>query len=168
MNPLMQRMSIPALVLALAAAAGCDRPQTPETAGQKIDRAAETAGQKVDRAADTVGQKADAAGQKMDRAADTAGQKIDRAMEKTGDKLESAADKTGLAIDDATITTKIKSAFVAEPSLSALDISVETNKGVVTLTGTVESATASDRARQIAAGTQGVSKVNNKIAVKKS
>src|SRR5690606_17716223 len=38
---------------------------------------------------------------------------------------------------DAVITTKVKAAFVADKTLSALDIAVETNNGTVTLTGTV-------------------------------
>ncbi len=115
------------------------------------------------------------AGCNQQKTPETAGQKLDAAIEKSAEKMEAAADKlqqqagkAGKAVDDATITTKIKSAFVAEPSLSALDISVETNKGVVTLAGTVGSPVAADRARQIASGTEGVTKVKNDLVVKKS
>ena len=47
---------------------------------------------------------------------------------------------------DATVTTKVKAAFVADKQLSALDIAVETNNGVATLTGTVGTAAEADHA----------------------
>ena len=44
-------------------------------------------------------------------------------------------DSTGEYIDDAAITTKVKSAMIADKEVSALHISVKTIKGVVHLTG---------------------------------
>ncbi|WP_263144702.1 BON domain-containing protein [Pseudomonas sp. RIT-PI-AD] len=55
-------------------------------------------------------------------------------------------DKTEEAVSDTWITSKVKSTFVAEKELSALDIKVETNKGVVSLSGTV----ATDAQRELA------------------
>ena len=66
---------------------------------------------------------------------------------------------------DAAVTTKVKAAIVAESSLSALDISVETNNGVVTLTGTVPTAAQSDQATRVARGVEGVKQVKNDIKV---
>ncbi|MGE5386652.1 MAG: BON domain-containing protein [Betaproteobacteria bacterium] len=116
-----------------------------------------------------------AVGCNRNKTPETAGQRVDAAIEKSAEKMEAAADKlkqqsgkAGNAIDDAAITTKIKSAFVAEPTLSALDISVETSKGVVTLSGTVGSTTAAERAAHIASTTEGVAKVNNQLVIKKS
>ena len=43
-----------------------------------------------------------------------------------------------MAVDDATITTKVKSAVFAEPGLKTLQIGVDTKDGVVTLSGTVD------------------------------
>lgn len=52
----------------------------------------------------------------------------------------------GEVIDDATITTKVKAGLIAEPAVSAFAINVDTSKGVVNLTGIVNS----ERERQIA------------------
>ncbi|MBI3328494.1 MAG: BON domain-containing protein, partial [Nitrospinae bacterium] len=46
---------------------------------------------------------------------------------------------TGEVIDDAVITTKVKTSLIADPAVSALAISVDTSKGVVSLTGIVNS-----------------------------
>jgi hyperosmotically inducible protein len=47
-------------------------------------------------------------------------------------------DSTGQYIDDASITTKVKSEMVADKAMSAVHISVDTIKGVVHLTGTAD------------------------------
>jgi len=70
------------------------------------------------------------------------------------------AASTGEVIDDSLITTKVKSSFVADSTVSALDISVETNKGVVNLTGLVNSEAERQRAVQIARETSGVKQVD--------
>jgi hyperosmotically inducible protein len=66
---------------------------------------------------------------------------------------------------DAVVTTKVKAAIVADKSLSALDVAVETNGGVVTLTGTVASAAQSDNATHAARGVEGVKQVKNELKV---
>lgn len=55
-------------------------------------------------------------------------------------------DQAGEVVTDTWITSKVKSTFLADDSLSALDIKVETNKGVVSLSGVV----ASDAERDLA------------------
>ncbi|MDM9653049.1 BON domain-containing protein [Pseudomonas mendocina] len=55
-------------------------------------------------------------------------------------------DKAEQAVSDTWITSKVKSTFIADQSLSALDIKVETNQGVVSLSGVV----ASDAERDLA------------------
>jgi osmotically-inducible protein OsmY len=75
---------------------------------------------------------------------------------------------TGQAIDDTLITTKVKASFAADPQVSALAITVETEKGVVTLSGVVESEAERQRAIQLAQGMEGVKRVNaNKFLVKR-
>jgi hyperosmotically inducible protein len=64
------------------------------------------------------------------------------------------------SIDDATITSSVKSRFVADPMVSASAISVETNRGVVSLTGFVDTEQERQRAIQIAQGVAGVRQVN--------
>lgn len=55
-------------------------------------------------------------------------------------------EKAEEAVSDTWITSKVKSTFIADDSLSGLDIKVETNKGVVALSGVV----ASDAERDLA------------------
>lgn len=69
---------------------------------------------------------------------------------------------------DAAITAKVKSAFVAEPDLQALQIDVDTKDGTVTLTGEVDSEQKKERAAQIAQGQEGVKSVENRLTVKAS
>jgi hyperosmotically inducible protein len=66
---------------------------------------------------------------------------------------------------DATVTTKVKAAIVADKQLSALDIAVETNNGVATLTGSVGSSAEADHAATVARGVEGVKQVMNNIKV---
>lgn len=75
-------------------------------------------------------------------------------------------ESTGEFIDDATITTKVKTAFVRDPVVSAMDINVDTFKSTVQLSGFVETAEQKARAEQIAAGIQGVQNVQNNITLK--
>ena len=70
------------------------------------------------------------------------------------------AGTTGDVIDDSLITTKVKSSFVGDSTVSALDISVETKQGVVNLTGLVNSEAERQRAVQIARETSGVKQVD--------
>lgn len=98
--------------------------------------------------------------------AETAGKNIDRTMDQAGQKIGNAAEKAGVAIDDTEITAKIKAAFLAESGLKTLQISVDTVKGVVTLSGSVDTQTHSDLARAMAGAVSGVSKVNNQLVVK--
>jgi PBP1b-binding outer membrane lipoprotein LpoB len=70
-------------------------------------------------------------------------------------------ESTGEYIDDSWITTKVKSAILAEPSLKVTQITVETYKGVVQLSGFVDSAAAATRAVELAREVKGVSSVKN-------
>jgi hyperosmotically inducible periplasmic protein len=72
----------------------------------------------------------------------------------------------GTTIDDSTITTKVKSALLADPDVKGLDIKVETNKGEVQLSGFVDSQIQIDRAISVARGIEGVKNVQNKMALK--
>jgi osmotically-inducible protein OsmY len=78
----------------------------------------------------------------------------------------STRDSTGEYIDDASITTKVKSMMVADTEVSALHINVETIKGVVRLTGSANTRHESDKAAMIARNVAGVKSVDNDIHVK--
>jgi osmotically-inducible protein OsmY len=66
---------------------------------------------------------------------------------------------------DSAITTKIKGKYVADSVVSVFNIGVRTWEGTVTLSGTVGSYIARDKAEEIAKGTKGVEAVNNLIIV---
>lgn len=109
---------------------------------------------------------AETAGKKIDQTANDAGQKIAAAADKVGDKVEEKSNKVVVSISDAEITTKVKAAIFAEPGLKTLQISVDTIKGIVTLSGSVDTLQNSDRARALAAAVAGVSDVKNQLAIK--
>ena len=67
---------------------------------------------------------------------------------------------TGEIIDDATITTKVKANLLADPMVSSFAISVETSRGVVSLTGIVNSAGERAQAIQVVQETGGVRRVD--------
>jgi hyperosmotically inducible protein len=77
-------------------------------------------------------------------------------------KQESA----GEYIDSAAITTKVKAELIKDPVTKAGQISVETFKDVVQLSGFVDTAQAKTRAEQIARSLQGVRGVRNDLVVK--
>ena len=78
-----------------------------------------------------------------------------------------SATGAGVAIDDSIITTKLKTALLADAMLKGSDISVETRNGEVSMTGTVTSAAQKDHAASVAQALSGVKNVNNKLAMKK-
>ena len=76
-----------------------------------------------------------------------------------------AGEKTGAYLDDAWITSKIKSEMVADKTVKARDITVNTTKGIVTLSGKVDSWEESNKAAEIAHSVKGVSEVENNIRI---
>ena len=66
---------------------------------------------------------------------------------------------------DSAITTKIKSRYAADSVVSVFNIGVRTYEGTVTLSGTVGSILARDRAVWMARETDGVRAVNNQILI---
>ncbi len=92
--------------------------------------------------------------------------KIEQTVDKVGEKLNEKSDKVSVALDDAEITTKVKSAIYSEPGLKTLRISVDTIAGVVTLTGSVDSQSSFDRTRALAESVAGVKEVANQLQIK--
>ncbi|MDO8438055.1 MAG: BON domain-containing protein [Nitrosomonadaceae bacterium] len=124
-------------LLFAAGLTACDKPGPAETAGKKIDQ--------------TVGE---------------AGKKIGEAADKVVEKLGEQGEKAVVVIDDAEITAKVKAAIFAEPGLKTLQISVDTVKGVVTLSGSVDSLPSSDMAKVLAGAVAGVKEVKNRLVIK--
>jgi osmotically-inducible protein OsmY len=72
----------------------------------------------------------------------------------------------GEAIDDTVITTRVKTAFIEDPDLKALQINVETFKGIVQLSGFVATRAEVNKASTVARQIDGVASVRNDILVK--
>ena len=77
-----------------------------------------------------------------------------------------AAESTGEYLDDSVITTKVKSLLAEDDFLKSFQISVESYKGIVQLSGFVNSQQAVDKAGQIARSVKGVQSVKNNLIVK--
>jgi osmotically-inducible protein OsmY len=73
---------------------------------------------------------------------------------------------TGEYVDDSVITTKVKSLLAADDFLKSFQIGVETYKGVVQLSGFVNSQKAVDKAIEITRSVQGVKSIKNDLIVK--
>ncbi|MDP3430380.1 MAG: BON domain-containing protein [Desulfomicrobium sp.] len=73
---------------------------------------------------------------------------------------------TGQYVDDSAITAKVKAAIFDEDSLKSRQINVETFKGVVQLSGFVDSSKNTRKAEQHAEEVDGVKSVINNIVVK--
>jgi hyperosmotically inducible protein len=71
----------------------------------------------------------------------------------------------GETIDDATITTRVKTALLNDPDVGGLRIDVDTFKGVVTLSGRVKTKTEADKAISIARRTGGVTDVKSTLQI---
>ncbi|MFH1134945.1 MAG: BON domain-containing protein [Pseudomonadota bacterium] len=78
----------------------------------------------------------------------------------------SKRESTGEFVDDSVITTTVKSQLAADDFLKSFQISVETFKGVVQLSGFVNTQLAVNKAGQIARGVTGVVSVKNDLIVK--
>src|SRR4051812_16586374 len=75
-------------------------------------------------------------------------------------------DSTGEYVDDAAITTKVKSALLGDKVVKSFAVSVETVKGVVQLSGFVDTKAQKAAAANDAAAVAGVKDVHNNLIVK--
>ena len=88
-------------------------------------------------------------------------EKTDNAQRKAGETADRAGDTAG----NATLTAAVKTKFLADDTVSGLKIDVDSNNGVVTLTGTVRTAAEKNRAIAIAKETDGVKSVIDRLKV---
>ncbi|MDO9048132.1 MAG: BON domain-containing protein [Methylobacter sp.] len=122
---------------------GCEQEGTAEKAGAKIDRAAENAEQKID------------------QVKDQAEKEIEAAKESVADKTQTAEEY----VDDSVITAQVKAAILNDPLLNASHIEVTTVKGVVKLSGTVDSEQSIGRAMEVVSSQKHVKSVENNLVV---
>ena len=79
--------------------------------------------------------------------------------------LTACGKSVGETIDDATITTRVKTALLNDPDIGGLRIDVDSFKGVVTLSGAVKSAAERDKAVAIARRIGGVTDVKSTLQI---
>jgi hyperosmotically inducible protein len=92
----------------------------------------------------------------------SAGSKTGQAATDVGQK----AAQTRGQLNDAAITARVKTALIGETRLQALQIDVDTDNGIVTLSGEVDTPQNLDRVVQIAQTVDGVKTVENRLNVK--
>ncbi|MDK9707320.1 MAG: BON domain-containing protein [Desulforhopalus sp.] len=111
-------------------------------------------------------------GCQQEGAGEKAGKKVDQAIEKMGTKIEQTGDTIGSKVeivtgkmDDMAITAKIKAEIFNDSLLRGMQIEVSTVRGVVTLSGVVNSQMGIDRALEIARGVEDVKAVETSLIV---
>ncbi|WP_051971786.1 BON domain-containing protein [Massilia sp. 9096] len=133
------------------------------TAASKTRDAAATATEKTKDVAAT-------AAEKTKEVAQTAVEKTKQAASTVADKTENsaavAAPKARVVAADTAITAKVKAGLVKETRMDSLSIHVETEKGVVMLSGFVNNKDEADKAVQVAKNVDGVANVRSAIQVK--
>lgn len=127
-----------ASMMIVSGLAACDKPGPAETAGKKIDQVTENVSTSVSNSAD----------------------KADRT-------LTEQSRATGQALDDTQITAKVKAALLNAPGLQSMKITVDTEKGKVTLSGSADSQANIDKAVKLTEAVEGVQSVKNKLVISK-
>jgi len=79
--------------------------------------------------------------------------------------LAACGKSVGETFDDATITARVKTAFVNDPVVGALRIDVDTFKGIVTLSGRVKSKAEETKAIELARKMKGVVDVKSTLVI---
>ena len=78
-------------------------------------------------------------------------------------EVKQATNTAANAVDNAALTTKVKAALLADELVKGTQINVDSNNGVVTLSGAVDSPAHMQKAEQIAKGVSGVTRVQNNL-----
>ena len=130
-------------------------------ARQKASEANEKAGQSVKDATENVGQA-------VENAAKTAGHAVGDAAATTGKAVGDAVATTGRTIDAATQTADVKTALIADKTVDASHINVDTDisSRTVVLKGHVPTDTQKARAGEIAAQKASGFRINNQLEVR--
>lgn len=93
---------------------------------------------------------------------------VEGVMEVRNNLAIGTAQTAGEYLDDATLTAKVKAALIQSPETKAHQINVETENGVVQLSGFVNSEAARHAATNVARSVKGVKDVRNELSVKTS
>ena len=102
-----------------------------------------------------------------DLATDAAKREAGKLAGRAADTASAAAGKFGGTVTDGRLTAKIKSKMALDDHVKARDINVDTSDGVATLTGIVASSDERKRALQLTRDTEGITRVVDKLEVRK-
>ena len=171
-------LSAATLVLALGA---CSKSGARTTTGQYIDDATVTAKVKAELVKDEMVKATEVKVETTDGVVQLAGfVATDAARQHAGEVAQAIAGvksvrndlvvqaskaSAGSYINDAAITTKVKAALIADDEVKGLQIGVETSAGTVQLTGHAKTDSERHKAEQLAKAVEGVSAVQNNIAL---
>ena len=173
-----------ASIALLATAAGCTATRTQQSTGEVVDDSVLTAKVKMALVEDPV-TKASQINVETYRGVVQLGGFVDNAEQKAQAtrvardvagvnevrndlQIGSERSTAGSVIDDSTVTAAVKSALIDDPDTKAYQINVETDHGVVLLTGFVDSSADRDRAGELARSVDGVSQVRNDLEIRQN
>ena len=86
----------------------------------------------------------------------------------TGCKSSPYKRSSGEYLDDSTLTARVKSALFSDPNVSGFQVNVDAYKGVVSLSGFVDTAAQKARAEDVARQVNGVRQVQNNLSVREN
>jgi len=178
---------VAAAAIAGLSLAGCNRPDTPAdkkvTAGTELDDSVITTKVKTALMTDNVGKGGDTSvetrkGEVLLSGFVDSQAQADREVQlaKAVDGVQSVQNKlmvkdgkstAGNVLDDSVVTVKVKSALMADDRTRGTEFAVTTHKGVVQLSGFVDSADEQARATTVARNVEGVQSVVNDTSIKK-
>jgi hyperosmotically inducible protein len=129
---------------------GCEQQGSAEKTTGTVDRTTENTAPRTSGSADRPAQKMQGA---------------EQSPSGTQPSAPATTQSAGDYIDDSMITAKVKAAILDDPTLSASRIEVTTSKGVVKLTGAVDSEQSISRVRELVGSHQGVKSVQTDLSV---
>ena len=173
MNRTSHQALLPVAALAVLTLSACGQRSDDQTVGQKldsaVDRTAQAAHEAKKDARESVASAAATARDKAKEAASTTREDTSDAASDARTAVMGAAsgtrDKAASKADDTRISSSVKAGLAAEKEVSAARIDVDTQDGVVTLSGAVPTAAAKARANEVARQVKDVRSVNNQLTV---
>ena len=132
-----------------------------DQAKESIDKSTEASKEVLEKSQDKVDENSEQATDKVEQIKENVEKKLDDIKDSATEKSET----TGEYIDDSVITTKVKAAILGSSWLGASHIEVTTNKGIVVLSGTVDTEQSIAKAIEVAKTQDNVKTVQSDLIV---
>ena len=110
---------------------------------------------------------AEKAGKKIDQVTENVSSSVSNAVDKADQSVTNQANTAGQIIDDTAITTKVKTALLNEPGMESMKITVVTENGMVSLSGSADTQGKIETAIKLASAVEGVQNVKSNLVVSK-